>query len=203
MKKLIADIDIIKRFAPELKGVFTLADLKTLLTSPHIISFYRRISALEREGVLKRYIRGVYTAEGFDLKYLSYKINPRSYISMECVLAHSLIIGTEPVHEVKAVKVGKKREFTGDQGRIIYMGIGEHLYFGFQKRQDINFAIKEKAFLDTLYFYAKGMKFYFDIYSDIDTKKLDASIINDFLKRYKNPKFITFVRNYINGYTFS
>ncbi len=203
MKKIVDDLNIIKQFAAELKGVFTLADLKTLLPSAHIKTFYRRIKALEQENILKRYIRGVYTTEDFDLRCLSYKINPYSYISLERVLADSLIIGTEPSHEIKAIKIGKKREFAGEQGRIIYLGIAEHLYFGFQKQQSINIAVKEKAFLDTLYFYLKGMRYYFDIYSDIDTTKLKASIINDFLKQYRNPKFIAFVRNYINGYTFS
>ena len=59
-------------------------------------------------------------------------------------------------------------------------------------------ATKEKAFLDTLYFYQKGTRFYFDIYSDIDISQLDRSIIFKYLKSYKNPKFIKFVKDYFN-----
>ena len=122
---------------------------------------------------------------------------------MECILADALIIGTELSHEIKAIKIGKKRKFAGDQGRIIYLGIAGHLYFGFQKQQNVNIAVKEKAFLDTLYYYMKGIRYYFDIYSDIDTTKLKASLIKSFLGKYRNPKFISFVRNYIDGYSFS
>jgi hypothetical protein len=203
MKTIIDDIKMINRFSSELRGVFTLADLKNLLPSAHNMNFYRRVKALEEAKILKRYIRGIYTTENYDLKILCYKINPHSYISLERVLADELIIGTEPSYEVKAVKIGKKREFTGDQGRIVYLGITGHLFFGFRKQQNINVAIKEKAFLDTLYFYIKGARYYFDIYSDIDTTKLKLSIIEKFLKNYRNPKFISFVRNYIDGYTFS
>jgi hypothetical protein len=203
MNKLVDDLTRINKFEKDLKGVFTLADLKVIFPAKTLISFYRRIKALEKVNILKRYIRGIYISENFDLKLLSYKINPNSYISFERVLSDSLMIGSMPTHEIRAVKVGKKREFTTDQGRIIFLGIAKDLYFGFKKIEGINIATKEKAFLDTLYFYLKGLKYYFDIYSDIDTKKLDINIIREYLKAYHNPKFISFVRNYLNGNTIS
>jgi len=203
MKTLIDDINKIKQFGKDMKGVFTLPDLRNIFPSNKINIFYRRIKALEREKILKRFVRKIYTTENFDLKMISHKINPASYISFETVLSETLIIGTIPINEIKSVKLGKKREYISEQGRIIHLSISKHLYFGFRKQEGINIATKEKAFLDTLYFYVKGMKYYFDIYSDMDIKKLNKNLIEEYLKKYKNPKFITFIRSYLNDYPFS
>ena len=64
---------------------------------------------------------------------LSQKINPNTYISFETVLSEALIIGAIPVNQIKAIKVGKKREYNIGQGKIIHLGISRHLYFGYIK----------------------------------------------------------------------
>jgi len=203
MKTIVDDINKINQFKEDLKGVFTLSDLKVLLPSDKTKTLYRRLKALEKEKILNRIIRKIYVTKNYDLKTLSYKINNISYISLETVLAENLIIGTIPSNEIKAIKLGKKREYEIEYGRIIHLSISKHLYFGFNKIEGINIATKEKAFLDTLYYYIKGIKYYFDIYSDIDVEKLDIKLIQDYLKRYKNPKYIKFVRRYINEHTIS
>jgi len=174
-----------------------------LFPSSHPETFYRRIKALENEVILKRFIRGFYVADEFDFKTLSQKISPASYISMDTVLADELMIGTIPQNEVRAVKVGKKREYKTELVRIIHFGISSHINFGFYRRDGINIAFKEKALLDVLYFYMKGAKYYFDIYSDINTDQLDVKKLENYLHQYRNPKFIRFVQEFIHERVFS
>ena len=65
---------------------------------------------------------------------------------------------------------------------------------GYEVVDGIRVALPEKAVLDTLYFYRRGIRFSFDIYSDIDYSRLNKSIIDEFLLKYKNPVFIGFAR---------
>lgn len=199
MNDFIYYAKIIEEFKEDMRGVFTLSDLKAIFSCKYQNSFYRILKRLEKSGILKRFKRGIYVTNEFDLTALSQKIEPSSYISFESVLAKNLILGTVPKYEIKAVKVGKKREYKSDQANIIHYGVVRHLYFGFSTNEGINFADKEKALLDTLYFYSKGMKLYFDIYSDIDLTKVDISNFKKYLLKYKNPKFIKFVKEYIKS----
>ena len=51
--------------------------------------------------------------------------------------------------------------------------------------------------LDTLYFYLRGRRYPFDIYSDVDTSSLDSEKVLDYLKEYENPKFVAFAKGVI------
>ena len=203
MNIAIDDIKTCEDFSQDLKGVFTITDLKNIFPTRHTVTFYRKISSLEKNGILARVLKGIYVSKDFDINVLSQKVCPNSYISFENILAKELIIGTIPKNSVRAVKVGKKREYQFEDKKIIHLGITSHLYFGFQTIYGVNYAIKEKAFLDTLYFYTKGVKFYFDIFSDINIDKLNIRLILKYLKKYKNPKFINFVRTYLDDHAIS
>ncbi|MFH1654958.1 MAG: hypothetical protein ABIE74_13035 [Pseudomonadota bacterium] len=196
MKKIVEHIEIIDKFKDDMCGVFTLGDLKSIFPSKDFKTFYRRIADLEKLKILKRFTRGIYVTKDFDPNVLSQKLCERSYISFETILAKHLMIGTIPKNQIRAVKIGKKREYKFQNLTIVHIGVSEHLYFGYETINGVNFATKEKALLDTLYFYNKGLVFYFDIYSDIDLRSIDRNIIEEYLKKYKNPKFISFVNKY-------
>jgi hypothetical protein len=66
--------------------------------------------------------------------------------------------------------------------------------FGTEIKNGIRYADPEKAFLDTLYLYQKGRRFPFNIYTDMNLDGLKASRIRNYLARYRNPKFISFVK---------
>jgi len=199
MNTLVQDMQIIEKFQNIVRGVFTLSDLKGMLSSKQLNSFYRRVVNLEKSGVIKRFTRGIYVTKEFDLSVVSQKIYPKSYISFENILAQHLMIGTVPKREVKAIKVGKRRDYKTLNGRVLHLGVDPRLFFGFETINGLNFATKEKALLDTLYFYNKGMSFYFDIYSDIDLSGIDRKTMFSYLAKYKNPKFVKFVTQYIKG----
>jgi hypothetical protein len=200
MKNLLDDAEKINSFTPDLHGVFTLPDLKNLFSEPRDNLFYRRLKALEKAGRIQRVVRGIYTSPVFDMQNLSQKVIPDSYLSLGTVLAESLMIGSIPENETMAVRIGKKRVFITGYGTLVYLGIAPALYFGFKKKDGINKADKEKAFLDTLYYFQKGLRFAFDIYSDIDVSVLHLPTIDAYLKHYRNPKFKSFVRNYLHDH---
>ena len=183
-------------------GVYSQSDLKNLLNETNPLSLFRRIKPLEQEGVLRRFIRGYYVARSFDPYILCRRIYPNAYISLTTVLAQKLMIGQVPSKTVYAVKTGKKRVFSAVGYTIIYFGIAPCLLFGYDEKNGIKTATPEKAFLDTLYFHQKGVRFTFDIYQDLDISKLNRRTIISMLKRYKNPRFVNFVKGYLDGIVF-
>ncbi|MCB1190208.1 MAG: hypothetical protein H7A23_08225 [Leptospiraceae bacterium] len=192
-------IEIYKKimsFEKNMRGVFLYSDLRTILNCTHLNTFYRIINELVSSKILFKFTRNVYLTENFDKNALSQKLYSKSYISFESILAENLIIGSVPVYRTRAVKVGKKRSYNSDLVRIEHYGISNELFFGYQNINGIKKATKEKAVLDTLYFYCKGLSFYFDVYSDMNLKYLDMKIIYEYLENYRNPKFVKFAKGF-------
>ena len=197
MNTLLKDVKTIENFSHDMRGVFTLSDIKVIFPVENITTFYRRIANLEASKVIKRFTRGIYVTKNFDFSVASQKICANSYISFETVLARELVIGTVPRNMIRAVKLGKKREYKLESFIITQLGVSKNLFYGFENRNGVNFATKEKAVLDTLYFYNKGYAFYFDIYSDMNVDIIDKKLLKEYLTRYNNPKFIKFVENFL------
>jgi hypothetical protein len=180
-------------------GVFSFSDLKNVFNEKTPLLLHRRIYALISVGVLTRFKRGFYCTENFNLETLSQRLYPDSCISLGTVLAHRLLIGSIPAKTVYAVKTGRNRAFYSSKGNLIYCGITPHLLFGYEYENGRRYATAEKAFLDTLYFYQKGFNFSFNIFEDINITNLDTAKTRFLLKKYKNPKFITFVKGVISA----
>jgi hypothetical protein len=187
-----SDARALERLARVQRGVFTKADLSTLLADPHPAGFVRRVTALEEVGVLRRFCRGFYVTESFDLPTLSQRLAPRSYVSFGTVLARELLIGSRPERQLIAAKVGRTRTYVGLGYEIVHLHIAAHLDFGHAAVDGVQIADAEKAVLDTLYFHLRGRRYTFDVYSDIDFTKLDRRRLKAYLKRYRNPKFVAF-----------
>jgi len=190
----IANAQLLRRFDAEQRGVYSKADLQTVFGEQHPAAFVRRVNKLLDERILRRFCRGWYVGEAFDLPTLSQRLAPESYISFGTVLARELIIGTSPDRHIVAVKTGRPRRYACDGYVIEHVGVTEELLFGFSRINGIRYAEVEKALLDTLYFHLRGRRYPFDIYSDISLGKLDRERLHDYLKSYKNPKFVTFVK---------
>ena len=192
--KYPADARAIERAASAQRGVFSKADLQTLLAEPHPAAFARRYLALEANGVVRRFCRGFYVTDSFDLPTLSQRIAPDSYVSFGTILARELLIGPRPSHRVVAARVGKSRTYAGLGYEVVHLHIAPHLAFGYTATDGVQLADAEKAVLDVLYFHLRGRRYPFDIYSDIDFVKLDQGRLRSYLERYRNPKFVAFVR---------
>ncbi|MBL8026253.1 MAG: hypothetical protein JNL74_07570 [Fibrobacteres bacterium] len=198
MKYGINDALIIEKWAPSMNGVFTLSDLKNLLNEKTSVIFYRRVRLMIKSAILRQFIRGIFVTKNYSKEILAMRINEKSYISLGSSLSKSLVIGSIPDKKIYTIKTGRNRVYSDGMFTVAAFGISSHLYFGFKTENEINIATPEKAFLDTLFFYTKGYKFSFDIFSDIDTTTLNRKLINEYLKKYRNSRFQTFVKGYLH-----
>lgn len=199
MKTILNISQSLQKFSSAQGGVFSIAELKNLIDPTNKAALYRTLSRLEEGGIIRLFCRGFYIAEGFDIQVLSQRICADSYISFGSVLAKNLIIGSVPKYRVQAVKKGQSREYKNSEYWIEHFGITPELFTGYENIGGIRIATPEKAFLDVLYYYQKGMKFSFDIYSDIDYDTLDRNRLEEYLTLYKNKKFIAFVNGILNA----
>ena len=193
---LISKID---RLSKDMGGVFSQADLANLVGLRSKLATARMLSRLVQSGVLLRAQRGFYTTQKFNLWQLAARIAPKSYLSMDSVLARNGLIGSVPEFSLSAVTVGRGRTIKTDQWRIRFCSIAENLFFGFQTNATgIRVADSEKAFLDLLYFYVKGVRFVIDPVQEVTVQKLNRRKIVQYLQKYKNPKFIKFVKGVLD-----
>ncbi|HKY62232.1 MAG TPA: type IV toxin-antitoxin system AbiEi family antitoxin domain-containing protein [bacterium] len=185
----------ISRLGPDQGGVFSYADLFNLLAAGSELQNKRIIRRLVREKALRKVQRGFYTAGQVDLWLLAARLKPGAYISMDSVLAKNGLVGTVPARSVSAVRPGRLgTSVETAEGSLRYFGIQFSLAFGFVPRSDgVAVADNEKAFLDLLYYYQKGARFVFDPRCEINVRKLDGQRLQDYLKFYRNPKFLKFV----------
>ena len=186
------DSRAVARIATAQRGVLSKADLQTLLAERHPAAFTRRVAALERHRALRRFCRGFYVHEPFDLPTLSQRLAPTSYVSFGTVLARHLLIGPRPDRQLLAAKVGRAHTYRGLDHEIVHLSIAPHLDFGHTTIDGVRWADAEKATLDVLYFHLRGRRYPFDLYSDIDYSRLDRKRLTTYLQRYRNPKFVTF-----------
>jgi predicted transcriptional regulator of viral defense system len=190
-----SDAALLERVRAAQRGVFSRVDLQVLLQEPHAEGFRRRIRALEQDGLLRRFVRGVYVTAGFDLPTLSQRLAADSYVSFGTALARHLVIGTRPERQLLAAKPGRAHEYRGLDVEIVHVHIAAHLDFGHAVVDGVRWADAEKAALDSLYFHLRGRRYPFDVFSDLDLRRLDRARLEDYLARYRNPKFVTFARS--------
>jgi len=189
---------------PVHRGVFTVSDLSNLFLTTREVEIQKKLKPFLKEKVLNRFCRGFYVAQNFDLEWLSQRLCLHSAVSLGSVLAKEMVIGSIPQKTVYAVKVGKTRLYKSAVGNVMHLGFaeaGQQLWFGYAfGKNNIQYANAEKAFLDTLYFYQRGYKFSFNVYSDLRVDRLNQKKLLHYLSQYKNPKFRTFVQGVIRGY---
>ena len=194
----------IEALATPQRGIFTIHGLKNLFQVSDVSSLNQKLKPYRKANILLRFSRGYYVTKNCDLEALSQRICPNSAISFGNVLAKELLIGAVPKKTVYATKAGKSRTYSSQPGHIVHLGFtgsqaGRLVSLGSHWEGGICYADKEKAFLDTLYFYQWGRKFSFNIYSDIHTSLLDKRKIKRYLRHYQNPKFQKFVLGVLHG----
>lgn len=195
---VVADSRLVAGLREAQGGTFSTADLHTALAEPHPAAFKRRIRALLDLEVLLRFTRGFYVTEEFELSVLSQRIAPSSCISFETVLARNLVIGTNPDRRIVATKEGRTRRYAARGFEIEHVGISPHLSFGGECVDGVRYANSEKAVLDVLYFHLRGRRYAFDLFSDMNLRKLSRKRLRDYLGHYRNPKFVTFAKRVLN-----
>ena len=182
----------VKAFSSDLRGVFSLSDVRNLLQTNNRGVLYRSLKDFENAGVLSRFCRGFYVTRDCDPLVLSQRICPDSYVSFGNALARHLLIGSVPRYRIRAAKPGPKRVYTNGEYRIEHLSLKPELVFGYEAVEGVRIALPEKAVLDTLYLYRRGVRFSFDVYSDIDYSRLDRGLVRKYLGEYRNPVFVDF-----------
>lgn len=200
MKKIFNYIELINQNAADLGGVFTYADLAAICNCSDNTLLPRYINQLEEVGIIQKYIRGFYVTKAFNPQILSQKISPESYLSFETILSKHIVIGTIPISRISAVKLGKSKKYQSAKIEIEHLATSQKTFFGYFEKSGLKEADSEKALIDTLYFYVKGRKATFDIYSDLNMAKLNRGKIEKYLESYSNPKFLKFVYGVLDAY---
>ncbi len=184
----------LQRLAAQQGGVFSYSDLFHLIGADSELKNKRIIQKLTREKMLFKVYRGFYVTPNPDLWILASRLKKNVCISMDSVLAKNGLIGTVPA-SVSAVCLGARKEtVTTPFGDVRFFSIQKDLFFGFAETSRVLETDNEKAFLDLLYYRAKGAKFAIDPLQEVDLGKFDLAKLARYLKRYKNPKFVSFVK---------
>ena len=187
----VARYRTIERWAGELEGVFTIADLRVALDENSEATLYRVLGELTGSGVLIKVKRGIYAKPEASLAAISARIDPEAYVSTGTVLARAALIGSIPGRRVQAVKVGRPRVYRCALGTIEHLSISPRLFFGFSLVDGQRVASLEKAFLDVCYFAYRGRRFSFDPGTDVDLARLDFGTIERHLESY-DTRFVSF-----------
>ena len=201
MNNAISDLRLIEKYAPAMGGVLTTGDLRTLFGSNNSVLLHRRIAKMLKYRELRIFRRGVYVTNNYEPERLISRIYPDAYISLHTVLAQSLVVGPIPAKTAYAVRTGPAHTYKGPDLSIVVLRITKSMDFGTVIKNGIRYATPEKALLDTLYYYQKGRKPPFNIYQDFNLSRLNKKFLFDYLKQYKNPKFVQFVKGVLNGYS--
>jgi len=187
------------QLTPQLGGVLSTADLSSIVRSGSDLQNQRAIKKMIREDVLFRVRKGLYTTKSPSLEILAARLNEKAYLSMDTVLAKNGLIGTVPLGSVSAVSIKRGKAIKAVSGLVRFFQIRPSLMFGYARsKEGLWIADSEKAFLDLLYFYVKGARFVIDPTQEVITRRLDRSRIAKYLRAYKNPKFVRFVKNLIS-----
>ena len=126
----VAKYRAIEKWANELDGVFTVADLKVALAGSAAATLYRVLAEMVQGGDLIKVKRGIYATPDAALTTISSRIEPKTYLSTGTVLARTAIIGSIPARRVQAVKTGRPRTYRCELGTIEHLSISPRLYFG-------------------------------------------------------------------------
>jgi hypothetical protein len=180
------------------RGIFSSKDLRSIISPTSNVDFYRQIKKLVKEKLIFKFCQGIYVSSNFSRPHLIMAINSQATLSLEYALAFYNMIGTYSDAVIRPLVKEVKRPIKTNDLTLEFKKLNEDLFFGNVIEDGVRVATKEKALLDTLYFYQKGTKYYFDIYSDIDISEIDHEKINEYLTNYRNPKFIAFVKEYLN-----
>ena len=135
------------------KTVFTLEDVVLLWKEPSTQAVRVRLSYYVRRGKLYRIRKGLYAKdEGYDKLELATRIYTPSYVSFETILAREGLIFQFHTQISVASYLTREIEVDGQSFsfRKIKMPILTHS-MGVESKQEVSFATKERAFLDSNY----------------------------------------------------
>ncbi len=188
--------DIIKIMKEREICTFSLDDFGRLLSINNQNSLYKKIQRLEKKKIIKKLIKGKYIFtynKTSDFKIANYIYQP-SYISLESALSFYGIITGFP-YKITSITVKKSKTFTINQKDYLYSHIDQDLFWGYEKKEDFLIAEKEKALIDLIYFFIKGIRT-FDR-EDLDISEINKKKLIFYAKKFHNKKILSIIKSEI------
>jgi len=186
--------DIIKILKEKNITYFSLSDFGRLFSIKNQNTLYKKIQRLEKENLVKKLIKGKYLfllSPENDYLTANFLCQP-SYISLETALSFYAVITGFP-HKITSLTIKKSRTFRISPKDFVYSHINRDLYWGYEKNDEFLIADKEKAFLDYLYFFSKGLRsFHAD---EFDFSGLNFKKLHTYEKRFSSSKLSHLIKN--------
>lgn len=145
----------------------------------------RAVKRLVKAGVLEKLERDKYVLAGFrpEMFEMARFLYQPSYISFETALNHWGILSQFP-YEVTSATV-KKPVVKKVEGKVFsYSHVKQDLFFGYEKQGDGMLAMPEKALLDQVYLYTKGLKGL--TIDEYDLERIDKKRLFEYGVKYPN-----------------
>lgn len=173
-------------------SLFSLADFGRLFNIRNKNTLYKKIARLEKKKMIKKLIKGKYfftLNPPNDFLIANFLYQP-SYLSLETALSFYGITTGFPYQIVSITP--KKTKTTVIEGKeFSYAKIVPSLFWGYQKKGDFLIAEKEKALLDYLYFYIKGLRSFEK--EEFDLKEIDKKKLKKYAEKFNNIKLLSII----------
>lgn len=175
-------IELLKLLQRVNKPFYTIADLEKITSLPRE-SLYVALQRWEGGGIIERVTQGVYVPMGsnISLENVAAQLYIPNYLSFESALAKYGVLNLIP-YTLTFATTRKTRRYTLRNQEIEFRQISAELFFGFEMKNGMYIALPEKAFLDEVYFVARG-KTTLD-FDEVDIKKLSSKTLKDYSKRF-------------------
>lgn len=175
-------IELLKVLQKINKSFYTVADLEKV-TALQRNSLYVALKRWVAGGIIERVAQGIYLPMGslISMETLAAQLYLPNYLSFESALARYGILNLIPYTITFATPRKTKKYFLRKQ-EVEFRQITRDLFFGFEMKNGIYIASPEKAFLDEVYFLARG-KVTLD-FDEIDAQKLSIKRLKDYSKHF-------------------
>ena len=187
-------IELLKLLQQTNKSFYTIADLEKITSLPRD-SLYVALRRWEGGGIVERVAQGIYVPMGsnISLENVAAQLYIPNYLSFESALAKYGVLNLIP-YTLTFATTRKTRKYALRKQEIEFRQISAELFFGFEMKNGIYIALPEKAFLDEIYFVARG-KATLD-FDEVDIKKLSIKTLKELSR-----KFPAYVRSSLDDIT--
>jgi len=175
-------IELLKVLQKINKPFYTIADLEKI-TGLQRNSLYVALKRWVAGGFIERAAQGVYLPMGspISMETLAAQLYLPNYLSFESALAGHGILNLVP-YTITFATPRKTKKYILRKQEVEFRQMARNLFFGFEMKSGIYIASPEKAFLDEVYFLARG-KATLD-FDEIDAKKLSIKRLKDYSKQF-------------------
>lgn len=175
-------IDLIKKIQKINKPFYTISDLEKITALPRN-SLYVALQRWVAGDILERIAQGIYLPTGgvISIENVAAQLYIPNYLSFESALSRYGVLNLVP-YTITFATTRKTRRYTIQEKEIEFRKISSELFFGFEMKNGIYIASPEKAFLDQIYFVARG-KAALDL-DELNLNRLSTKTLRDYAKRF-------------------